>query len=185
MGQAPMTSGRDDADDGPALCRLARERTEALIEQAGRQDGCRYRLPLVRVDLRGQTAGQFRIERDGRAVIRYNLGLLRRYRERFLRQTVPHEVAHYLAFARYGRNIRPHGPEWQRIVRALGGAPERCHDYDTAGLGARRLRRFLYHCGCGEHELSSVRHNRVGRGASYLCRRCGEPLRAGPAEGGD
>jgi SprT protein len=68
-------------------------------------------------------------------------------------------------------------------MRALGASPERCHAYDTRGLKTRRLRHHTYHCDCGDHLLTSIRHKRVARGTLYLCRRCGEALRPGPSDG--
>ena len=158
----------------------ARERTHGLLARGRRIIGGTLPQPELRFDLRGQSAGQMRIDASGHATIRYNPALLLRHGEDFLARTIPHEVAHYLAFLHHGRGIRPHGPEWQQMVRALGGEPERCHDYDIDGLGARKTRRFTYHCRCGDHQLSSIRHNRISRGTRYLCQRCGEALRAGP-----
>lgn len=133
----------------------------------------------IRFDLRGKTAGQVRMGPNGRTLIRYNLALLEREGVAFLERTVPHEVAHVLAYRRYGPRIRPHGQEWQRIMRQLGAEPTRCHDYDVSGLPTRRLRYFAYHCACMEHRLSSIRHNKVAKGQRYLCKRCGEALRPG------
>lgn len=133
----------------------------------------------IRFDLRGKTAGQVRIRARGHYLIRYNLELLKRGGADFLKRTVPHEVAHVLAYHQHGPNIRPHGREWQRIMRQLGAEPTRCHDYDVTGLGTRQLRYFAYHCGCMDHRLSSIRHNKVAKGQRYLCRRCGEPLQPG------
>jgi SprT protein len=167
----------DHANNTPALMRQARARTLAFLERARQLTGHALPCPAIRFDLRGRSAGQVRIARDGTCTIRYNARLLERHPEDFLHTTVAHEVAHYAAYARYGRNIRPHGPQWQDIMRALGADPSRCHDYDTEGLDARRLRRHVYHCACGEHLLTSIRHNRVRRGTRYFCRRCGEALR--------
>lgn len=160
---------------------LALAHTGALLSKAGQLAGRTLPKPLVRFDLRGQSAGQVRIDGSGRGTIRYNAALLLRHGETFLARTVPHEVAHYVAFFHHGRGIRPHGHEWQHWVRLLGGEAERCHNYDTDGLRTRQTRWFTYHCRCGNHQLSSVRHNRVSRGVHYLCRRCGEALRVGPA----
>ena len=133
----------------------------------------------IRFDLRGKAAGQVRMGTGARTLIRYNLELLRRETADFLEHTVPHEVAHVLAYRRYGLRIRPHGPQWQRIMRQLGAEPSRCHDYDVSGLSARQLQYFDYHCSCRAHRLSSIRHNKVAKGQRYLCRRCGEPLKHG------
>jgi len=151
----------------------ARSRTAALLGSIAKAS------IEVRFDLRGKSAGQVRIRPQGQYVIRYNLELLKRQGADFLNETVPHEVAHVLAYHRHGPNIRPHGREWQRIMRQLGAEPSRCHDYDVSGLSARQLQYFQYHCDCMEHQLSSIRHNKVAKGQRYLCRRCGEPLRPG------
>ena len=133
----------------------------------------------IRFDLRGKAAGQVRIHAPGRYLIRYNPKLLERCGEEFLNRTVPHEAAHVLAYHHHGTSIRPHGPEWQRIMYQLGAEPTRCHDYDVSGLSTRRLRYYEYHCGCMDHRLSSIRHNKACKGQRYRCRRCGEPLQAG------
>jgi len=164
-----------------ALLERAQARTLRLIASVASQDPALRHAPppAIRFDLRGVSAGQFRVERDGACSIRYNPVLLLRHVDDFLSHTVPHETAHYLAYRRHGRGIRPHGPEWQAIMRSLGAAPERCHQYDVRGLSARRVRYFRYHCDCRNHQLSSIRHNKVLRGARYLCRRCGGALRPG------
>jgi SprT protein len=178
-----VSPGDPHADRLDELAARARGETLSLIDgAAGWLPKTRGRLdprPQIRFDLRGLTAGQLRIDHQGRCIIRYNPALLLRHGEDFLRRTVPHETAHFLAYRLHGRGIRPHGPEWQAIMRRLGADPERCHDYDVDGLAARRLHYFAYHCDCGEHQLSSIRHNKIRRGASYLCRRCGSGLRPG------
>lgn len=135
--------------------------------------------PAILFNLRGQAAGQFRVDANNRCTIRYNQALLDRHDGDFLRRTVPHETAHYLAWLLHGRGIRPHGVEWQGIMHALGADASRCHPFDVSGLRARTLLQFDYHCGCAEHRLTSIRHRRIGDGARYLCRTCGEPLHPG------
>lgn len=154
-----------------SLTALARSQTAALL---GRLPNAQIEM---RFDLRGKAAGQVRIRARGQYLIRYNLELLRRGGIDFIERTVPHEVAHVLAYHEHGPNIRPHGAEWQQIMHRLGAEPARCHDYDVSDLSTRRLNYFSYHCGCMEHRLSSIRHNKVAKGQRYLCKRCGEPLR--------
>lgn len=36
-----------------------------------------------------------------------------------------HELAHLAVFRRYGRSVRPHGPEWEALVREAGFSPRR------------------------------------------------------------
>lgn len=158
---------------------LAVDRTCELLRQVS--DGLDIRMPVaeIRFDLRGRTAGQVRFCRGQPWVIRYNPVLLRENTDDFLTQTVPHEVAHLIAFACHGPRIRPHGPEWRAVMKYLGAEPQRCHRFDVTGVASRRLREFEYHCGCRNHVLSSIRHNRVLAGYTYLCRRCSAPLRPG------
>ncbi|NBC12078.1 MAG: hypothetical protein GVY09_01800 [Gammaproteobacteria bacterium] len=176
--QSGRLSGADTSSDHPARVR-ALARTSELLAAGSALIQAPVPRPRIVFDLRGRSAGQFRVDSRGYASIRYNPALLARHEVDFLAQTVPHEVAHYLAFLRFGRRIRPHGPQWQQLMRDLGADPRRCHDFDVSGLTARRVRRHPYHCRCGEHALTSIRHHRVLRGVSYVCRACGQALRPG------
>lgn len=179
-----MTGPRHDTDQLQRLAQQAIDQTRDLLQQAAPLTGKPLTLPPIRFNLRGKSAGQLRIDPHGACTIRYNLALLDRHGEAFLRDTVPHETAHYVAYRLHGRSIRPHGREWQQIMQLFGADPSRCHDYDVSDLGTRRLRTYPYHCGCGTQQLSSIRHNRIARGQRYLCRRCGEALRPGAPPSG-
>ena len=156
-----------------------RERTLRLLAEAS----VWLRIPppkaSIRFDLRGRSAGQARLASREPALIRYNSALLLANPEDFLGSTVPHEVAHLAAFARHGPLIRPHGAEWEAIMRHFGVEPKRCHAYDVTGLKTRALRELDYHCTCRDHRLTSIRHHRVLAGQTYICRQCGSPLRPG------
>mgnify|MGYP001818016493 CR=1 FL=1 len=165
-----------DTDETEALKRHAFERTHRLLQLARTHFGIDIAEPNIRFDLRGKTAGQVRI-RDGKVcLVRYNLSLLHRYPEDFVRATVPHETAHLVTLRLFGAGVKPHGREWRAVMRLFGTEPRRCHDYDVEGLQARRIRRFHYRCGCRSHQLTSIRHNRILDGQVYLCRGCGHPL---------
>ncbi len=164
------------------LCARLRQATEEYLRQARpllAERGRRIPSVPVRCDLRGRAAGQVRHYPDGRIEIRYNLGIARLQPEDFVAHTVPHEVAHVLVGWLYERRVRPHGPEWQAMMRYLGAKPERCHDFALAEtVTRRRQRRWTYHCACRKHLLSTTRHNRIRRGERrYQCRDCGEILR--------
>lgn len=134
----------------------------------------------MRFDLRGRTAGQAQYRPRGPWVIRYNLDLLRENADAFIAETVPHEVAHLVAFLRHGPRIRPHGAEWRAVMGEFGAIAQRCHHYDLSRISARKTRVFPYHCACTNHELTSIRHHRVQAGRIYLCRHCAAPLQPGP-----
>lgn len=131
----------------------------------------------IRFDLRGQAAGQC-VWRPGRApLLRFNLALARCHPQDFLATTVAHEVAHLATVACHGR-VRPHGPEWQAMMRHLGIAtPQRCHDYAIEKAAVRRQRRWDYRCDCRLHQVTTTRHKRMQeQGMKYLCRHCGGAL---------
>jgi SprT protein len=139
--------------------------------------------PQIRLDLRGQAAGQARWDAAGRPLLRYNLHIARRHADAFLARTVPHEVAHLITAACHGRT-RPHGPEWRRVMAHLGITnPSRCHDYQVDESQVKRQRRWTYRCDCRHHQLSTTRHKRALAGSAlYHCRACHAALRYHGAE---
>jgi len=176
-----MSSDAAPIDDN-AICRAIARRVDELLTLAAplcARHRCAVPRPRLRFDLRGLSAGQA-LWQPGRApTLRFNLELARTHRHDFLQQTVPHEVAHLLTAACFGR-VPPHGEAWRETMRWLGVPnPSRCHRYDACPT--RRQRRWAYVCDCSDHAVSTTRHNRMRNGSSYLCRRCGSPLRLRPA----
>jgi len=55
-------------------------------------------------------------------IIRLN-PLLRTSLSHLLKEVLCHELAHIAAYHMYGEFIRPHGPEWQALVRSAGFEP--------------------------------------------------------------
>jgi SprT protein len=164
-----------------ALTHGIREETIRLIRRAERHYGVKMPSVEIRFDLRGTAAGMVLFPHGKRSVIRYNPILLQHNRHEFIRQTLPHEVAHLVVRTLYGKTIRPHGQEWKAVMSFFGADSSRCHNYTTDDLPVRKLRRFTYTCGCQQHQLTTIRHNRVKKGQIYRCRQCGEPLRSFPA----
>jgi len=165
------------------------ERTElqrlsaAAVAEALQRARVFYRLDLPDVDLdvslRGRCAGQARLLGRDRLQIRINLQLLAENRDDYLAQTIPHEVAHLVVnWQARQRSLRPkpHGPEWQAVMRdCFGLEPRRCHDYATRP--ARVVKRpYLYACGCREHRLTGIMHQRLRRARRATCRACNGPL---------
>ncbi|WP_232059127.1 SprT family zinc-dependent metalloprotease [Kineobactrum salinum] len=158
--------------------RLQVERaTEHFVAEAARH--LQLSLPPVAVvfDLSGTAAGMFSVQ-GRRCQIRYNPWIFALHFAENLRHTVPHEVAHYAVYRRWGqRRLRPHGPEWRWLMDCFGVPPRVTFDLDLAGVPVRRQRRYPYRCACREHAVSTVRHRRVLRGqASYRCRDCDSEL---------
>lgn len=155
-------------------------RVQELLTLAQGRLGFSAPSPEIRFDLRGQSAGQARFSARGKGAVRFNPWLLLRHGEAFIDQTVPHEIAHWLTFCLYGRGAAPHGAQWRKLMDIFGAEPRRCHDYDLHEIPQRRITSHGYHCHCQDHQLSAVRHNRVRKGQTYLCKRCGQALRPGP-----
>jgi len=160
----------------PPLQQQVIEQAEALLQQARDHYGQRFSKVEIRFDLRGGSAGQARLGTQGKPVIRFNNALLEQHSEAFIARTVPHEVAHVVAYQLCRGKLRPHGPEWAAVMQLFGAEPTRCHNYDLSAIPRRRMRRFTYHCGCRSHELTSIRHNRIQRGQRYYCKQCRQPL---------
>ena len=158
------------------------EQTEHFIRLGGELLGREFDYIPVYFDLKGRTAGMYKVAGRGRRIqrqIRYNPWIFAKYYENNLTVTVPHEVAHYLVDCVYGlRNVRPHGSEWKAVMSSFGIDNRATSTFDLGGIPTRRQQQIDYHCGCKAHQLGIRRHNKVARGeANYLCRYCGEVLR--------
>ena len=148
--------------------------------------------PRVYFDLRSRRiAGE---ASDGR--IRFNLAYVPNNGEEMLNQTVPHEVAHVWLraigdpshvrssaqaihdFNRVSLGMRrtrrsPHGPTFMRVLGFLGGRMERTHNMkvDATSLGRRGVT-WKYKCECRTHEVSTIKHNKMRRGQTRICKYC-------------
>lgn len=140
----------------------------------------RREFPSVHVlfDLSGLAAGQFRWHAITRqCVIRYNPWVFAADFDHHLADTVTHEVAHYLVYRLHGSRHRPHGPEWKRVMIALGVTPKATGHYNLAGVPVRRQQRHTYRCVCRIHQISNTLHNRHHKGRHYVCKTCRSPLK--------
>lgn len=153
------------------------DRTRHFIGLGGELLGRRFAEVPVAFDLRGRTAGMYRVKGKQR-LIRYNPWIFAKYFDDSMNVTVPHEVAHYLVDCLYGiRRVKPHGAEWRGIMEAFGVDSRATARFDLDGIPVRRERQFDYHCGCQPHQLGTRRHFKVQRGeARYRCRQCGNHL---------
>ncbi len=110
-------------------------------------------------------------------VLRFNQAFLARYWDDMMENTVPHEVAHFVAKVREGREPDfiedGHGPNWEGIMKDFWVRPLIHHRYSI-----EHTRPYVYRCSCREVPLTSIRHNRSQRkgGAYYRCKRCGNSL---------
>ena len=153
------------------------DHTREYVERAENLFGRAFDPIPIAFDIKGKTAGMYRVER-GRRLIRYNPYIFSKYFEDNLANTVPHEVAHYISDVLFGlKYIRPHGVEWKNIMACFGAEPSRTCSYNMDGIPTRQFRTFSYKCGCSDHRLTSRRHYQIQlRRRTYSCRICGQSL---------
>ncbi|MEO0443701.1 MAG: SprT-like domain-containing protein [Pseudomonadota bacterium] len=157
---------------------------QRYIEMASSLYKKRFNTIDVVFNLRGRAAGIYRVyfKRDWlktkQQQIRFNPWLFAKYPEDSWQNTIPHEVAHYIADCLYGLDkIKPHGKEWQAVMLDFGAEPTVRADYDLSGIPVRQTRRYQYQCACRQVELSHYRHKKIQQGLQvYQCRDCYQPL---------
>ncbi|CAA0101439.1 Protein SprT [Halioglobus japonicus] len=149
------------------------QRTEDYIIRAEQIFSRRFDRVPVLFDLKGRSAGMFKVI-GKRRLIRYNPWIFAKYYEENLRDTVPHEVAHYIVHEVYPRrSTKPHGQAWKNLMAEFGADPDVTFDRDLDGVPQRSQRTHRYYCGCQLHEVSTTRHNRVQRRRMrYHCCSC-------------
>jgi SprT protein len=106
--------------------------------------------------------------------ININPVLLNENMEYIINQTVPHEVAHLVAYLIYGKQALGHGYEWRSVMSVFGLEAIRCHRLDTTTIKKNRNRtRFNYTCKCGsEFDLSLNIVNKLRKGQKRVHSAC-------------
>lgn len=169
----------DSAEFG-RLCSLTESYTRDCLVYGAQVLGVRLPQTEIVFDIRGKAAGQCRQLKQlwkSQWCLRFNPKLLLENPTPFVREVVPHEVCHLLAYVNFGYKIRPHGAEWQSLMRDLFNLePKTTHDFEVERSARQR---FPYLCDCEGrvHQIGSIRHQRVKRNeAQYICRTCKAPL---------
>lgn len=127
----------------------------------------KFAMPEVNYELRGIKAGVAYLQKNE---IKFNRTLLLENADEFIRQVVPHELAHLIVYQMFGR-VKPHGKEWQLVMNEIFKlSADTCHQFDIKNVQGET---FEYRCACQTHFLSTRRHNRIVREKiEYLCRKC-------------
>jgi SprT protein len=128
------------------------------------------KMPLIRYTLKGKTAGKAWLLKWE---ISLNPHMAALNGDRFVMETVTHEMAHLIAH-KLNLKDRPHGGTWESVMVAFGQTPKRLHNFKVSGINSMRKpqSRFIYTCKCREHHITKTRHNRILRGVEYRCLYC-------------
>lgn len=114
----------------------------------------------------GRSAGTAHLQRN---IIKFNPVLYNQNKAIFVDQVVAHEVAHLIVYQHYGK-VKPHGKEWQHVMEVVFHCPARTtHSLDIKDVIGKQ---FEYRCACATHQLTIRRHNKVLKGADYVCKKC-------------
>lgn len=153
------------------------DQTNVYIKQAQLSFNIKVKPVEISFNLKGRSAGMYRVHRHSyrqKREIRYNTYIFSKFYDDNFKTTIPHEVAHYVSDIIYGlKKIKPHGKEWKTIMQNFGADPSVTADYDLTGIPLKNITLYAYQCSCREHQLSSIRHNRIknNRGR-YFCNYC-------------
>ena len=160
--------------------------TRLYLHKASQLFNMKHKPVDISFNLKGRSAGMYRVRTSRKGLfsktereIRYNPLIFSKYFDDNFATTIPHEVAHYVTDMIYGlKNIRPHGKEWKAVMQSFGADPSVTADYVLSGIPLKRQALHIYRCDCREHQLSTIRHNRVVRQRNqYYCKRCKAKLR--------
>lgn len=161
------------------------DQTHAYIQQATEFFNVKKQTIEINFNLKGRSAGMYRVKCNNNLLfgrpkreIRYNPYIFCKYFEDNFATTVPHEVAHYISDIVYGfKNIKPHGKEWKDIMQFFGADASVTASYELTGIPLKKQSYFTYQCACREHQLTSIRHNRIKKNrCQYRCNRCKQAL---------
>lgn len=154
----------------------------AFVQKARVRYAKDFQMPVVKFDLRGTVGGKADYRNN---YILVNQTLCAENFDHYLKQTIGHEVAHLIAHALYPfKRIKPHGMEWQGVMRAFGLPADRCHQYDVSNARARNVERITYSCNCKTFEMSKTLHNKMALGQKRFCKSCRGQLKLGTSIGG-
>lgn len=110
--------------------------------------------------------------------ININPVLLNENIEYVVNQTVPHEVAHVVAYSVFGDAIRKHGVEWIRIMRLFGCKTNTCHDLDISTIvHFHNRKKYSIKCDCGElFKITKMIASKMKKGNIYSHSYCGKSI---------
>ena len=165
----------------PELKQKIIDKVQWCLDQATPVDHEQFPVPPMEWNLRGACAGKYKTDLFGLGTLCWHPVLAARNEEDYLRQVVPHEVAHYIVRQKWGNKlhgIKSHGPEWKFVMRGIFKLqPDRTHKYDVSGIKKSRSP-YIYTCNCGkEFSVGIKRHQKIQNGVRYWCKSCKGTIR--------
>ena len=89
--------------------------------------GVKLPMPAIKTNITSRSLnGQY--QHKGVGILRFHPGLIKESADQYFATTVPHEVAHHAVRHMNDYRCKPHGIEWQRVMRALGVPANRCNN---------------------------------------------------------
>ncbi|GAA0835399.1 MULTISPECIES: SprT family zinc-dependent metalloprotease [Marinomonas] len=159
-----------DLDDSASLAAQIQHKVTLCMQQADVFFGKHFDPPSCNLKQRGRAAGTAHLHKNE---VRFNLFMLQQNTALFLETVVPHEVAHIIVYQIYGHEVRPHGKEWQAVMKKVFHLePNRTHNFEVP----LPKKAFRYQCQCQIHTFTAHRHNRAKKGTEYICKLCRSPL---------
>jgi SprT protein len=149
---------------------LVANKLEEYYDTAEKLYRVQFPRPVVDYLKKGTTAGVAYLRANR---ISLNYVLLVENTDHFISQTLPHEIAHLIAWQVY--NCGNHGRGWKNVMKlCFGLEPDRCHTYDTSNVKVSRkpVTKYLYKCVCTEYRVGIVVHRKIQSGLAYRCRKC-------------
>lgn len=135
-----------------------------------------FNAPTVLFAKRGTTAGYATYQKN---TVDFNMGIYRENVDKFLATTVPHEVAHIIAFQLMGEKGTGHGYWWKFVMtQVFKISADRCHSYEVEHHKTRKIcKDWVYQCNCCTHNLTTIKHNKIQKGKTfYRCIKCNTRL---------
>lgn len=126
--------------------------------------------PTSNFKQKGKAAGTAHLHKNE---LRFNYFMYQQDESLFIETVVPHEVAHIIVYQIYGNKVRPHGKEWQAVMKKIYHLePNRTHNFDTP----LPKQSYTYQCQCQQHVFTIRRHNSAQKGTQYICKLCRSSL---------
>jgi SprT protein len=156
------------------LIEEAEKNVKKNLEKANATLSMNLRFEGVKFFSRSKMAGYVIPSRDN--IVYLNLDLFKANFPQFVKDTIPHEVAHLFAYSLVGRSEGHHGATWKSVMRNVFRiAPNRTHSFDLSVVDLPKSQ-YKYICVCQKHFIGTRIHNQIQQGRVYKCRNCKKDL---------